>query len=272
MTRERGSLRDLVDRPATTDPGSGSEPQLDIEGLLELDEVRTEIEAALADSGINVDRYMRVLKSAPLGEPRLLLVDPAELLSAYIGCAQLGLEPNSVLEHCFLRAIPIPDSRACAVEFIMGYKGMIALAYRSPQIESIEAHVIHQFDRFQFEQGTDSYLMHDWEIDEPRGDPKGYYGIVRFTNGGRPRFWPISLAEIEEHKAYSPTANDPGSLWNTRPIQMALKTVIRIMFPMLPITAEALEAAGADGRVIGEISPEPEPDPEPGSAPEPAAA
>lgn len=263
--RPSGALRDHLTGDGDAPPAEPTEEVLNIDQLLELPETRDQIEAALPPGlNINLDRYMRVLRSVPIREPELILVHPIELLNAYIGCAQLGLEPNSILEQCFLVPVPIPDSTGRAVEFIMGYKGMIALAYRSPEIESIEAHVVYKLDEFAFEQGTESYLMHSWEIDEPRGDVKGYYGIVRFPGDKRPRFWPISLEEIEEHKSFSATADDPGSLWNKRPIQMGLKTVIRIMFPMLPISAEALDAAAQDGSVIGfRTPPEPtDPDPE----------
>lgn len=257
-SRPGGALRDHLTptTPAAADGGS-AEPQLSIEQLLDLPETRARIEEALGTKlGIDIDRYLAVLRAAPLEDPLLLTVAPTELLDAYIGCAQLGLEPNGILGHCFLRHVPIPDSHACAVEFILGYKGMIALAHRSPEIEQIEAHVVREKDQWAFEQGTDSYLMHNWDPTAPRGEPIFYYGIARFPGEARPRFWVIDLEEIAQHRAESPTADDPGSLWIKRPVQMALKTVIRIMFPMLPVSADALEAAGRDGTVIGEPEPQ----------------
>jgi recombination protein RecT len=53
-------------------------------------------------------------------------------------------------------------------QLIVGYRGLIDLARRSGQIESIEAHVVHENDRFTCRYGLDPKLEHEpcWQ-----GDP-----------------------------------------------------------------------------------------------------
>ena len=55
---------------------------------------------------------------------------------------ELGLEPGGALGEGYL----VPYGSTC--QFIPGYRGLIALARRSGQIVSLEAHVVHQHDTF----------------------------------------------------------------------------------------------------------------------------
>lgn len=52
--------------------------------------------------------------------------------------AQLGVEPNTPIGQAYL--IPYGNQ----VQFQLGYKGLIDLAYRSGEVQSIQAHEVHE--------------------------------------------------------------------------------------------------------------------------------
>ena len=70
----------------------------------------------------------------------------------------LGLEPNTPLGQAYL--IPYTVKGVPTVQFQIGYKGLIDLAYRSGEIESIQAHVVYENDSFDFNYGLEPKLMH----------------------------------------------------------------------------------------------------------------
>ena len=159
--------------------------------------------------------------------------------------AQLGVEPGP-LGHAYL----VPFGRE--VTFILGYKGIIALARRSGDITGIEARAVRQNDFFEWEYGLEDKLVHKPVLDDP-GPSTSYYGIAKFADGGH-YFLVMSRNEIEKRRARS-RAKDAGP-WKSDYEAMALKTVIRAMQPYLPLTAEAATAIEVDERVTATFDPD----------------
>ena len=61
---------------------------------------------------------------------------PASLMSAIVKASQLGLEVGSAMGHAYL----VPYKTEATL--IIGYRGMLALARRSGEIQSITARVV----------------------------------------------------------------------------------------------------------------------------------
>jgi len=158
--------------------------------------------------------------------PYLARCDQASLLGAIMLCAQLGLEPGGPLGHVYLVPFENKKTGRQEVQFILGYRGMIELARRSGQIQSIEARAVYEGDRFDVKFGMDSDLSHVPDFENPnRTQPdklRFVYAVAKLKDGGV-QFEVMSRREIEAVRAQS-KAGSSGP-WQTHYEVMALKTV-----------------------------------------------
>lgn len=209
-----------------------------------------EIQRALPKH-LSADRLARVALTSIRTNPQLLNCNIQSLLAAVMQCAQLGLEPG-ILGHAYL--VPFWDNKANTrnVQFIIGYRGMIDLARRSGNIQSIAAHTVYAHDEFQFEYGLNENLVHK-PVLEDRGEPYCWYAVARFKDGGH-QILVLSQEDIEKIRERS-KAKDSGP-WKTDYEEMAKKTVIRAMFKYLPVSIEVMkDMEAADEGVRHEIKP-----------------
>src|SRR5687768_3657520 len=145
---------------------------------------RSEIDK-LIPKKLNADRLLKVAQVAATTTPELAECDVASLIGAIGQCAQMGLEPNTVLGHAYL--VPFKTKRkdkdgndkwVDSVQVIIGYKGLIDLARRSGQIVSIAAHEVCENDKFELVYGLDEKLNHTPAMGE-RGEIIGFYAIAK---------------------------------------------------------------------------------------------
>lgn len=197
------------------------------------------MQRALPNVGITAERMARLATTEIRRKPELQACDAMSLLGAIMYATQLGVEPGPLGQAYF-----VPYKRQCT--FILGYKGIITLAYRSKLLASIEARVVHAGDEFSYAYGLDEHLRHvprDPAPGVPAGDPTHYYGIARYTNGGR--YWHVmSLADVLRHQDRSKAKN--AGPWKTDFDAMGRKTVIRVMAPYMPLSTELAEALATD--------------------------
>lgn len=228
----------------TTPPAAGTAVQQredpKIIRMLKSDQHRGELEAALP-RGVDVDRFIRLARTAIMAKPDLLECDHMSLIAAVHRVAALGLEPNTDQQHCWL--LPWKEHGRWIVQLVMGYRGMIALAHRHPKVVSVSAHEVCANDHFKYDQGTAYFLEHRKPLDGNRGPTICYYTLARYTNG----YWfdVVTNATIEEHRKASKRA-DAGA-WRENYDAMARKTCIRIAEPFLPASVELTMAMAADG-------------------------
>ncbi len=191
-----------------------------------LEKMKPQIERALPKH-LDADRLARIALTTIRTTPKLLSCEISSLMGAVMQAAQLGLEPN-ILGHCYI----IPYKREAT--FIIGYRGMIELARRSGNIESIYAHEVRENDEFAYELGLDPKLEHKPAM-EDRGDITGAYAVAKFQGGGY-QFDFMPIEEIEKRRRRSAAGN--SGPWKTDYEEMAKKTVIRRMFKYLPVNVE----------------------------------
>lgn len=188
------------------------------------------------------DRIIKVGLTACSKNPNLLACTRESLLQSIMQAAELGLEPGGALGEGYL----VPYGKVC--QFIPGYRGFISLARRSGQIISLEAHVVHEKDKFTFELGLESKLVHipDLESDDP-GKMRFVYAVAKLVGGGV-QFEVMSRAQVEAIRRRSKAGN--GGPWVSDYEEMSRKTVVRRLFKYLPVSVElstALELqAGAE--------------------------
>lgn len=209
---------------------------------------------------LDAERLLKVATIAATTTPALAKCDVASLVAAIGQCAQLGLEPNTVLGHAYL--VPFNTKRKDAdgnerwvnsVQVIIGYKGLIDLARRSGQIVSIAAHEVCANDKFELAYGLEEKLNHAPALKD-RGELMGFYAVAKLVGGGYAFEW-MSLEQILTvrdgsqgwQQAVKFKAQDKHP-WTVHLIEMGRKTVIRRLAKYLPLSIEFQRAVDLDGQ------------------------
>ena len=125
-----------------------------------------EIKKALPEV-ITPERFTRMALSALNTTPKLQECTQMSFLAALMNAAQLGLEPNTPLGQAYL--IPYNNKGTMECQFQIGYKGLIDLGYRNPQIQIISAQAVYENDEFEYELCLTPKLEHRPALGE-RGD------------------------------------------------------------------------------------------------------
>ena len=217
-----------------------------------LDQKKNEL-AKMLPKTLSIDRLLKVAQIAATTTPALAKCDVPSLVGAIGQCAQMGLEPNTVLGHAYL--VPFNTKRKDAngserwvnsVQVIIGYKGLIDLARRSGQIVSIAAHEVCKNDHFELVYGLDEKLNHTPDMGE-RGDVIGFYAVAKLKDGGH-CFEFMSLHQVLQIQAGADAKNKyPSKVWKEHFIEMGRKTVIRRLAKYLPLSIEFQTAVALDG-------------------------
>lgn len=209
-----------------------------------------EIKKALP-SVITPERFTRIVLSAISVNPKLGSCTPASFLGAMMTSAQLGLEVNTPLGQAYV--LPYNNKGTFEAQFQLGYKGLIDLAYRSGEVESIQAHVVYEHDEFTCEYGLEPKLVHK-PADSNRGEPVKVYAVFKTKSGGF-GFEVMSMDDVRRHAAkYSKAYNSSFSPWKTNFEEMAKKTVLKRVLKYAPLKSDFVRAAVQDEVVKTSIS------------------
>ena len=209
-----------------------------------------EIKKALP-SVITPERFTRIVLSAISVNPKLGSCTPASFLGAMMTSAQLGLEVNTPLGQAYV--LPYNNKGVQEAQFQLGYKGLIDLAYRSGEVESIQAHVVYENDDFACEYGLEPKLSHR-PADSNRGEPVKVYAVFKTKSGGF-GFEVMSMDDVRRHAAkYSKAYNSAFSPWKTNFEEMAKKTVLKRVLKYAPLKSDFVRAAVQDEVVKTTIS------------------
>lgn len=202
---------------------------------------------------LNAERLMKVAQIAATTTPALLECEVPSLVGAIGQCAQMGLEPNTVLGHAYL--VPFNTKRkdrngnekwVKSVQVIIGYKGLIDLARRSGQIVSISAHEVCENDDFELIYGLEEKLNHRPYMNGDRGPVVGFYAVAKLKDGGN-AFEFMNLHQINEIMKSSQSKGNYGP-WKDHFVEMGRKTVIRRLAKYLPLSIEFQTAATLDAK------------------------
>lgn len=201
-----------------------------------------EIKKALP-SVITPERFTRIVLSAISVNPKLGNCSPQSFLGAMMTSAQLGLEVNTPLGQAYV--LPYMNKGVLEAQFQLGYKGLIDLAYRSGEVEVIQAHVVYENDDFECEYGLDPKLTHR-PADSNRGEPIKVYAVFKTKSGGF-GFEVMSMDDVRKHAAkHSKAYNSGFSPWKTNFEEMAKKTVLKRVLKYAPLKSDFVRAAVQD--------------------------
>ena len=156
------------------------------------------------------------------------------------------MEVNTPLGQAYV--LPYLNKGVLEAQFQLGYKGLIDLAYRSGEVESIQAHVVYSNDTFECEYGLNPKLTHK-PAEKDRGEPVKVYAVFKTKSGGF-GFEVMSMDDVRKHAAkYSKAYNSSFS-------PMAKKTVLKRVLKYAPLKTEFVRAVVQDDSIKEDISDE----------------
>ena len=235
---------------------------------LRADIARMEHQFALAaPRGVEARQIVRDALTAVSKSPDLLKCTPNSVLGGLMTMAQLGLRVG-VLGHGWI--LPFWNARAkwtddngrersgaFEAQLVIGYQGLIELAYRSGQIARITAHTVHENDHFDVAYGLEENLTHR-PATSNRGAAVGYYATVAIK-GGASSFYYLTREEAEAYRdRYAMAKTKAGAIvgpWKSEFDAMAKKTCVRQLSKFMPKGTELAVAIAADDTVRVDIDP-----------------
>lgn len=213
-----------------------------------LKRMHAQIEKALP-SVITPERFTRIALTAYSRNEKLQECTAESFLGSMMQAAQLGVEPNTPLGQAYL--IPYRNRGVMEVQFQLGYRGMIDLAYRSGEVQNIQAHEVYQNDIFEYELGLNPKLRHVPALKD-RGDVILYYAVFKLTNGGV-GFEVMSKEDVEAFAKKKSKTYGTGP-WQSDFDAMAKKTLVKRLLKFAPLKSDFIRAVTTDETIKSGIS------------------
>lgn len=231
--------------------------------------------AAVLPKHITADRLLKISLGAVRDNQQLRECTVESLFGAVIKCAELGLEPNTPMQHIHMIPFNVRrgDSWQKEVQVVIGYRGYIELARRSGEILKIGAHEVRKNDEFHFAYGINETLIHRPAFGD-RGPVIAYYAVAKLA-GEEHQFEVMTVDQVEEirdgshgyQQALSKTKRtkdgvivECNSPWFNHAVEMGRKTVVRRLMKYLPLSIELANAQRlddaietGDGQRLGEV-------------------
>lgn len=239
-------MNDLAQKIATKAVEQKSNPTMrDL-----LHKQQAEIEVQLAGA-LNSGAFVRAALSTISSNDKLQQASPKTVLGSIMLAAQLKLEIGPALGHFYLTPKYSKD-RGWECVPVIGYTGLMELAYRSGRIEKIETFLIRDGDKFDHGANSERGRFFDWnpaDYDEERA----WTGVVAMAKiKGAGTVW--AYLPKDKVLARRPSHWNKGTPWQTNEEEMARKTGIRALAPYLPKSTELAKAVEADEQKVESIA------------------
>lgn len=185
-----------------------------------------------------VDRVVRIARTAWQMNADLRVCDGASILGSVMRACELGLEPGGAMKHAYL----VPYKTTCTLQ--ISYFGMLELARRSGAFRSIEARLVREGDDFQLYYDPRPVFRHV-PTAKPGAETHAYaYAILA---SGETVLEVMTRAEIE----YVRSKVKCGPIWGNWWGEMAKKTAIKRLLKRQPYSAALADAMEHDNDVAG---------------------
>lgn len=185
--------------------------------------------------------------------------ESTSVLGGLMTCAQLGLRPG-VLGQAWLLPFWDRKSQSRKAQLVIGYQGLIELAYRTGQVASVYARTVYDGELFDVDYGVANSLVHKPNLDGDTGEPVAYYAVVKYVNNGY-GFFVMPHRQMERHRDRHATARSKDGRvvgpWVDHFEGMAHKTVLRQLAKWMPKSVELATALQVDEGVRLDISGDP---------------
>ena len=221
-----------------------------IRALFNDNRVKGEIMKALPKH-MTADKLIRVAMTSIQRNPKLMDCNQQSLLGCIMTSAALGLEPDPFLGQAYFVPYWNTKKNCYEAQFMPGYRGYIALARRTGELQSVSSQVVYERDFFTLQYGLTEKLDHI-PADGSRGDIKGAYVIFRYKDGAY-SFDYMTYADIKaiakRSKTYDEKKDEWTGPWATDEGEMCKKTVIKRHAKLTPMSVEFNKASALEDRV-----------------------
>lgn len=206
-----------------------------VRGLLK--SMEGEIKNALP-AYLPVEKFIRTALTAINSNPKLANCTQESLLAAIMNSAQLGLEFNTPLGEAYLIPYENKKKGITTVNFQIGYRGLLKLAYNTGQFKRITAREVRANEAFDFDYGTGE-ITHKPCLTGDSGDVIGYYAIYQTKDGGQDVFY-MSKDDARNYGIkFSKSFNYSDSPWQTNFDAMAKKSALIQVLKYAPKAIES---------------------------------
>lgn len=216
--------------------------------------------AKACGSLVKAEELGRVALTTIRMNPKLMECNIQSLMAGVMMAAQLGLRIDPTLGQAYLVPFNNRKNNTKEAQFILGYRGMLALIRNSGEVSNIMAHAVYDNDLFVLKYGLDEKLEHiPWHCREDRkftegGEFKGAYVVAKLKDGGNAHLY-MPKAEIDAHKLRSKAWDNylkykTECPWNTDYEAMALKTVVRGIAKWLPMSIDDYRKMAANDETV----------------------
>ncbi len=178
----------------------------------------------LADSQIDPKLFLETCRRAVMRDPELLNCDPGSFVQSAMNCAGDGLVPDG-RKAAFVRF-------KGAAQYVPMYQGLLEIAYRSGNFQSIEGQVVYKGDAFDYALGDAPFIKHSRSLEDDGREIIGAYAVAKTTNGGVFREV-VGKKDLAQIRAVSRAKGGPNADW---PGEMARKAALRRLWKWLPKT------------------------------------
>lgn len=171
------------------------------------------------------------------GNDLLQKCDPASIRNAVANIALTGATLNPVLAQAYL----VPRENKCCLDF--SYRGLLKIAMDSGSVRSIQASVVYDFDIFDYQEGTETFIHFKRNLSPPEefsADPtKAFwkhllcvFSIATLHDGSKDHLI-LPAWKIEKVRNTSKAKSDRAP-WGQWPEEQARKTIIKYHYKTLP--------------------------------------
>lgn len=190
------------------------------------------IEAQLAGT-LNSGAFVRAAISEIKKSEYLQQATADSVLGSIMLAAQLKLEIGSALGHFWLTPRREHGTWVCVP--IVGYQGLIELAYRSGRVLRVETFLVREGDYFEYGANSERGRFFDWKPADRESTRPWTDAVVTAQISGGGVVW--ETLPKEKILARRPDKWDRGP-WKTHEEEMARKTLVREVSPYLPKSTE----------------------------------
>ena len=185
--------------------------------------------------GITPQEFMVKVLNAVKKTPELLKCTPQSLFGSILYFAEIGLPFNT--PEGFGYILPYKNRGNMEATPIIGYKGLVEMAYRNPKVKSIRIQSVYENDEFSYEYGTSEFIKHKPCMTN-RGNLIAVYAIAKIENID-PLFVVVHKPELDKIQKLSKSGNSEYSPYNNGTDVfnvMQSKVAIKLLFKTLPKT------------------------------------
>lgn len=172
-------------------------------------------------------------------------IEPASVFATVLQMAALKLSPLPQLQEVW--AIPYKGQ----LTMQLGWRGLVKIARRNPDIRNIEAHVVRADDRFNFQLGTLPRIHHVPDIQHTTGAITHAYAVAFGPDGHAFSFQVLPVTKVNHIR--DTAGNARSTPWTQHYDEMAKKTAVRALCKMLPSpelsSAVAVDDLHSQGKV-----------------------